>query len=89
MGNMQLLGMLETGKSLDVVLQWHLQHNHFPALPLAMIEPAKQAIEAGNCEQWDMLIDLPKGMQYRGQTAATASALIEALHLGSFIERIE
>lgn len=91
MGTANAIGMAdavhEGGISLGVALEWHLRSNHFPPVPRAMIPVAEAAIEAGNDDDYDRLIDLPEGTTYRdGRTSVEAYAIIESFHLGAFIE---
>ncbi len=72
--------------SLDQALIWHLRSNHYPPIPLSMLEPCKQAIEAGNAGEWDKQIELPAGVSWRGQNTAPAGQIIEAHHLDSFLD---
>jgi hypothetical protein len=51
-----------------------------------MVEPCKQAIGACNDGEWDRLIDLPNGVEFRGSTQATAGEMANGLHLFSWIE---
>lgn len=46
---------------LDVALSWHLGSNHYPPVPAAFIATCRAAIEAGQDEDWDTDIPLPKG----------------------------
>jgi hypothetical protein len=47
--------------SLRAALSWHLRSNHFPPHPLFFIPLAEAAIEAGQDEDWDLELELPKG----------------------------
>jgi hypothetical protein len=71
--------------SLNMALAWHLQSNHYPPLPSALIETAKQAIEAGNDDDFDREIDLPDGIELGDRTSVPAGELIEAMHLDAFL----
>jgi hypothetical protein len=72
---------------LDVALSAHLQSNHYPPIPLKMIVPAKLAIDAANEDDWDRMIPLPEGVTHRtGGIEATASTLVEHMHLDCFID---
>lgn len=85
MGAHSLEGMLDAGVDLDTTLAWHLQYNHYPSIPLSMIEPCKAAIEAANNGEPDLEIRLPDGISYRGQATAAAYIIIEHHHLDSFL----
>ena len=67
---------------LDAALHWHLTCNHYPPLPVALVEPCKAAIEAGQDEDWLRPIPMPEGFRQH----VTAGDLIEGLHLESFLE---
>ena len=72
-------GDLETG------LTWHLQHNHYPPVPLSMLPICKEAIEAANEDDYYREIPLPEGVLYRGETTAPAYAILEQHHLAPFL----
>ena len=72
---------------LDTGLTWHLHANHYPPVPLTMLEPCKEAIDAGFDEDWEREIALPEGVTYKGQTTAPASVIIEQHHLHAWLER--
>lgn len=89
MGSMYLAGLIEN-LSFDQALGQHMQHNLYPPPPAEMIEPAKAAIEAGNENDFDRLIDLPEGVvTYKGRLQAPAHALLDVLRLHAFLERNE
>ncbi len=91
MGNLQAqehAGMVAREElRLGVALSAHLQSNHYPPIPVRMIEPAKLAIQAANEDERDRVIKLPNGIEHRstGATEVPASALIEHMHLDCFI----
>ena len=78
MGRLSAIGMLEQG-SFDQALEWHLQYNHFPAISLAFIPIAKQAIDCGNDENWESRLHMPNGK------ILTAGEIVEGLHLDCFL----
>lgn len=65
MGTTGAMGMADAVNdglaSLDTALSWHLQSNHYPPVPSAFIASCKAAIEAGQDEDYDREIALPKG----------------------------
>jgi len=73
-------------------LEYQLQYNHYPPIPLSFIPACEKAIECGmQCEwndKWDALIDLPEEITYKstGDTKAPASKIIEFAHLEEFID---
>jgi hypothetical protein len=84
MGRMSLEGMLEVA-DYDTALRWHLTNNHYPPVPLSMLEACKSAIEACNDDDSQREIELPGGVSWRGRESAPAWAIIEGHHLESFI----
>jgi len=69
----------------------HLSSNHYPPVPSMMIQPCIEAIDAVNdAGLWDLPIQLPEGVEYKGLKEAPARAIIEAHHLDAWlIEREE
>ena len=69
----------------------HLQANHYPPVPLSMVQPCVEAIDAVNdAGLWDLEIPMPEGVTYKGLTTAPAWAIIEEHHLNAWlIEREE
>lgn len=72
--------------SLDLKLEIHLRGNHYPPIPLSMVEPCKRAIEAGLDRDFDKLIDLPEGITYKGAKSAPAWSICEQHHLEPFLD---
>jgi hypothetical protein len=62
-----------------------LRSNHYPPVPLSMIDPCIEAIEACNDEDYDKLIKLPEGVSWRGQDSAPANAIVEGHHLDAWV----
>ena len=84
MGQQSLEGMLEV-TDYDSALRWHLTSNHFPPVPLAMVEACKNAIQAVIDGMRDKEIQLPGQTSWRGRDSAPAWAIIEGHHLESFL----
>lgn len=80
MGNLQAQEMAAL-TDLDTALAWHLRSNHYPPIPLTMVEPCKQAIDAYWEEDLDREIQLPDGVYYRGSETAPAREIIINHHL--------
>ncbi len=85
MGSLQAMEMAEI-LDLDTALSWHLSSNHFPPVPLTMVQACKEAIWACNGGDADKLISLPEGVGYRGLTAAPAWAIVKGHHLAAWLE---
>jgi len=100
MGRMTAMSIAETDVSLEQQLAWHLQGNHYPPIPKAMVQPCIDAIDAYWEEDYDRLIQLPidgldrngEPFQIRwrdGSDKAPAWALVEHAHLDSWLPEIE
>jgi hypothetical protein len=72
--------------TLDQAVAIHLQSNHYPPVPLSMVEPCVKAIFAVNDWRADESIDLPEGVLYRGMTSAPAWAIVENHHLDAWTQ---
>jgi hypothetical protein len=70
---------------LEVALGYHLQGNHYPPVPLSMVQPCIEAIDAYYEEDYNRLIEMPEGVSYRGSDHAPASAIIEQHHLHAWL----
>ena len=71
--------------SVEDQVRYHLRGNHYPPVPVAMVGPCVEAIEAMNDEDPNRSIIMPKGISYRGQDQAPAWAIAEGHHLESWI----
>jgi hypothetical protein len=83
-----LITLGDLGIALDIESQigMHLQANHYPPVPKSMVKPCVEAIDAVNdLGLWNLDIELPEGISWRGLTTAPASAIIEAHHLDAWI----
>lgn len=85
MGHLQLSAMLEASNDLDAVLAWHLQYNHYPPVPLTMVDACNKAIDAVLAQEPHTSIRLPNGVSYRGRSEAPAFAIVIQHHLDDFI----
>ena len=78
----------DLGIALDIESQigMHLRGNHYPPVPLSMVQPCIEAIDAVNdLGLWDLTIDLPEGILWKGLPHAPAHAIIESHHLDAWI----
>lgn len=76
---------LEEDLSLEAGLAYHLQANHYPPVPVAMVQPCIEAIDAYYEEDYSRLIELPAGVSWRGETSCPASAIVDAHHLDAWL----
>lgn len=72
--------------SLENSIAIQLRANHYPPVPLSMVQPCIEAIQAWNEEyNSDKLIKLPDGVLWREQNSAPAWAIIEGHHLEQWL----
>jgi hypothetical protein len=95
MGSLQAAEMAEL-ITIEDGLAWHLRSNHYPPVPLSMIQPCMEAIYACNDGDYERMIQLPLDgvdrngepfqITWRGQDTAPAYAIVEGHHLNAWIE---
>jgi hypothetical protein len=80
---------LDLSENIDITLEqaigYHLQGNHYPPVPLSMVQPCIEAIDAYYDEAYDRLIEMPEGVSYRGNSHAPAHAIIDQHHLHAWL----
>jgi hypothetical protein len=70
---------------LETQIGYHLQGNHYPPVPLSMVQPCIEAIDAYYEEDYNKLIKMPEGVSYRGDRYAPAHAIITQHHLEAWL----
>jgi hypothetical protein len=70
---------------IEVALGYHLQGNHYPPVPLSMVQPCIEAIDAYYEEDFDRAIEMPEGVSYKGMNTAPAWAIVEQHHLEAWL----
>ena len=88
MGYTTALGLAED-LSLEAGLAYHLQANHYPPVPVSMVDACIEAIDAYYEEDFDREINLPEGISWRGQDTAPAHAIIDAHHLDAWLPQVD
>jgi len=88
MGYTTALGLAED-LSLEAGLAYHLQANHYPPVPVSMVDACIEAIDAYYEEDFDRSISLPMGILWRNQTSCPASAIVDAHHLDAWLPQEE
>jgi len=66
---------------LESAIGMHLQGNHYPPVPLSMVQPCIDAIDAIWEDDYNQLIPMPEGVSYKGSDHAPAWAIAEQHHL--------
>jgi len=74
---------------LEVALGYHLQGNHYPPVPLSMVQPCIEAIDAIWEDDYYKAIEMPEGVTYKGETHAPAWAIAEQHHLDPWLPQEE
>ena len=74
---------------LETQLQIHLTSNHYPPVPVSMVQPCIDALDAYYDEDYNKLIEMPEGVSYCGEKFAPASAIIEQHHLDAWLPESE
>jgi len=72
--------------SLEQQIAVQLRNNHYPPVPLSMVQPCIEAINACNDGNSGELIDLPDGISWRGEPTAPAYAIVEGHRLEPWID---
>lgn len=87
------MSALDIAENLDITLEqqigMHLRGNHYPPVPLSMVQPCIDAIDAYHDEDYQREIELPEGITWRDKTSAPASAIVDAHHLSAWLPEWE
>jgi hypothetical protein len=75
--------------SLEQAIGYHLQGNHYPPVPLSMVQPCIEALDAAREMDAMRQIEMPEGITYKGKTTAPAWAIIEQHHLDAWLPQDE
>jgi hypothetical protein len=93
MGSVTALGIQDTVLDLETQLAYHLKANHYPPVPVEMVQPCIDAIDAFYDDDTSRMIDMPMvgdfQILYRGETQAPAYAIIEQHHLSFWLPEEE
>jgi hypothetical protein len=81
MGSVTALGIQDSVLDLETQIAYHLQGNHYPPVPLSMVQPCIDAIDAYYDNDAMRFIAMPEGVFYKGMSHAPAWAVIEQHHL--------
>ncbi len=75
--------------SLESAIGMHLQGNHYPPVPLSMVKPCIEALDAARDMDAMRQIEMPEGVSYKGKSTAPAWAIIEQHHLDAWLPQDE
>ena len=85
MGSNMAHDLADLGLDMSTAIGIHLQGNHYPPVPLSMVEPCVDAIMAYWDDETDREIPMPEGVSYKGRDTAPAWAIIEQHHLEAWL----
>lgn len=89
MGLMTTLAISEFELPLEDQIGMHLRGNLYPPVPMSMIKPCVEAIDAYLDEDYSREIELPEGISWKGITTAPAHAIVEGHRLDGFLMQEE
>ena len=93
MGSITALGIKDEVLDLETQIAYHLKGNHYPPVPVEMVKPCIEAIDAYYDEDYQRMIEMPMvgdfQILYKGMTHAPASAIVEQHHLQWFIDPVD
>ena len=81
MGYNTAYDLVESVIDINQSIAIHLTNNHYPPVPISMVQPCIDAIYAYDEEEYNKPIELPEGVMWRGQSSAPAHAIVEGHHL--------
>lgn len=81
MGSNFATELADSDLDLEMAIGYHLQGNHYPPVPISMVQPCVNSIDEYNAGNPDANIELPDGITWKNKTYAPAYAIIEAHHL--------
>lgn len=73
---------------LDTQLKIHLTSNHYPPVPVSMVKPCIEAIDAYWEGDFYREIEMPVGITYKLQKTAPAWAIAEQHHLEAWLPEV-
>ena len=77
MGLLTTMGIGELELTLEDQVGIHLRTNLYPPVPLSMVQPCVDAINACWNDVPDAAIEMPQGVYYRSSNYAPAHAIVE------------
>ena len=81
MGSMMAQDLAENVLDIRQSIGIQLRSNHYPPVPLTMVEPCIEAIYAVSEGDTHKSIQLPDGVTWRGYPTAPAYTIVEGHHL--------
>jgi hypothetical protein len=76
----------ETSLTLANQISIHFSTNCYPPVPQFMVEVAVEAIHACNEQQPKLVLELPNGVTFRGDSSVLAYQVIDQLRLEAWVK---
>lgn len=89
MGSQLAQDISEFDMPLRNQIEIHLVSNFYPPIPRFMAQTCVDALNAYWEEDTDRMIDMPKGVSYKGSTSAPAWAIVEQHRLWPWLQEEE
>jgi hypothetical protein len=89
MGRQLAEALSELDAPLKEQIEIHLVSNFYPPIPRFMAQTCVDALNAYWEEDTDRMIDMPKGVSYKGSTSAPAWAIVEQHRLWPWLQEEE
>ena len=70
---------------MEAAIEAHLSSNHYPPIPHTMVPIAVAAIEAYEDEDFERVLSLPEGVEFKGQSTCPAHEAMDYMHLYVFL----
>jgi hypothetical protein len=89
MGHTTAVAISELDIPLKEQIEIHLVSNFYPPIPRFMAEACVDALNAYWEQDTNRMIDMPKGVLYKGSTSAPAWAVVEQHRLSPWLDEEE
>ncbi len=89
MGHNMAVAISKLDIDLKQQIEIHLVSNFYPPVPRFMAQTCVDALNAYWEEDTDRMIDMPKGVSYKGSTSAPAWAIVEQHRLWPWLQEDE
>jgi hypothetical protein len=86
MGYTTASALTELDMPLKKQIELHITTNFYPPIPAFMAQTCVDAILAYWDDDFNCMIDMPKGVSYKGSTSAPAWAIVEQHRLSAWLD---
>jgi hypothetical protein len=89
MGHNMAVAISELDVPLKEQIEIHLVSNFYPPVPRFMAQTCVDALNAYWERDTNRMVDMPKGVSYKGSTSAPAWAIVEQHRLNAWLDANE